>query len=252
MKKLQDKVAIVVGGGGAIGRAIALKLSAEGAKVVVIDMMQDSADKVAREIRELGGESAAQALDITCYDKVKEVIDGMAGHFGRLDILVNSAGGSARQKMALYHELPPEVLDWMLAVNLHGPLYCIRAAVNHLIRQNYGKIVNISSIVAGGGMAKCVDYAAAKGGIIAATKSLAIELGRYNINVNCVSPGKVQRSTDELDMAAFSKQYSYVNRICTQEDIADMVLYLTVPESDYITGQNFVVDGGRSLGLKGS
>ncbi len=252
MKKLQEKVAIVVGGGGAIGRAIALKLSAEGGKVVVLDMMQDSADRVAQEIRELGGESAAHALDITSYDKVKEVIDGIAGHFGRIDILVNSAGGSAREKMALYHELPPEVLDWMLAVNLQGPLYCIRAAVNHIIRQNYGKIVNISSIVALGGMARCVDYAAAKGGLIAATKSLAIELGRYNINVNCVSPGKVQRSKNDIDQAAFAKQYTYLNRICTQEDIADMVLYLTLPESDYITGQNLVVDGGRSLGLKGS
>ncbi|HBC85807.1 MAG TPA: dehydrogenase [Lentisphaeria bacterium] len=252
MKKLQDKVAIVVGGGGAIGRAIALKLSAEGARVVVIDMMQESADRVAHEITKLGGESSAYALDITCYDKVKETFDGIAGHFGRIDILVNSAGGSAREKMALYQELPIEVLDWMLDVNLNGPLYCIRAAVNHLIKQNYGKIVNISSIVALGGMSKCVDYAAAKGGIIAATKSLAIELGSYNINVNCVSPGKVQRSTDDIDQAAFAKQYTYLNRICTQDDIADMVLYLTLPESDYITGQNMVVDGGRSLGLKGS
>lgn len=252
MGKLQDKVAVVIGGGGAIGREIALTLAGEGATVAVIDMMQGSAENVAREITDRGGSATGHALDITGYASVKATIDAIAEQRGRIDILVNSAGGSARQKMALYHELPVEVLDEMLGVNLHGPLYCIRAVVPHLIRQNYGKIVNITSIVALGGMARCVDYAAAKGGIIAATKSLAIELGRYNINVNCVAPGKVQRNLDGTDQAAFAKQYSYLNRICTQADIAGMVLYLTLPESDYITGQNVVVDGGRSLGLRGS
>ena len=252
MKKLDDKVAIVIGGGGAIGREIALQLAGEGAAVAVVDMRQEPAAKVAQEIVQGGGQATGYALDITSYAKVTETVEAIAAQFGRIDILVNSAGGSARDKMALYHELPVEVLDWMLAVNLHGPLYCIRAVVPHLIRQNYGKIINITSIVALGGMARCVDYAAAKGGILAASKSLAIELGRYNININCVSPGKVQRNPEQIDQAAFAKQFSYVNRIGTQADIASMALYLALPESDYITGQNFVVDGGRSLGLRGS
>ena len=252
MTKRQDKVAVVIGGGGAIGGAIAAKLSAEGARLAVVDRMQEAAAHVVQGITNLGGDACAYGLDITRYGEVQETMDGIAARFGRIDILVNSAGGSAREKMALYHELPIEVLDGMLMVNMHGPLYCIRAAVNHLIKQNYGKIINIASIVALGGMAKCVDYAAAKGGIIAATKSLAIELGRFNINVNCISPGKVQRSTDGFDQVAFAKQFSHLNRICTQEDIAAMALYLALPESDYITGQNFIVDGGRSLGLKGS
>jgi NAD(P)-dependent dehydrogenase (short-subunit alcohol dehydrogenase family) len=252
MKKLQDKVAVVIGGGGAIGGAIAAKLSAEGARLAVVDRMQEAAAHVVQGITGIGGDACAYGLDITRYAEVQETMDGIAARFGRIDVLVNSAGGSAREKMALYHELPIEVLDGMLMVNMHGPLYCIRAAVNHLIKQNYGKIINIASIVALGGMAKCVDYAAAKGGIIAATKSLAIELGRFNINVNCISPGKVQRNTDGFDQVAFAKQFSHLNRICTQEDIAAMALYLALPESDYITGQNFIVDGGRSLGLKGS
>ena len=252
MKKLENKVAIVIGGGGAIGREIALHLAGEGAAIAVVDVMQESATKVAQEIVQPGGKATGYALDITNFAKVTETVDRIAAQFGHLDILVNSAGGSARNKMALYHELPVEVLDWMLAVNLHGPLYCIRAVVPHLIRQHYGKIINITSIVALGGMARCVDYAAAKGGMIAASKSLAIELGRYNININCVSPGKVQRNADDIDQVAFAKQFSYVNRIGTQGDIASMALYLALPESDYITGQNFVVDGGRSLGLRGS
>ena len=219
---------------------------------MVVDVRQESADQVARDIVQHGGQASGQALDITDYPRVTAAVADVVARFGHLDILVNSAGGSARDKMALYHELPVEVLDGMLAVNLHGPLYCIRAVVPHMIRQNQGKIINITSIVALGGMARCVDYAAAKGGLLAATKSLAIELGRYNITINCVSPGKVQRNTEDLDQAAFAKQFSYVNRIGTQADIARMALYLAQPASDYITGQNFVVDGGRSLGLRGS
>lgn len=252
MNTLANKVAMVVGGGGAIGREIARHFAAEGATIAVVDVRQEQADQVAREIVQHGGQAIGQALDITDYAKVTATVDALVKRFGRLDLLVNSAGGSAREKMALYHELPVEVLDGMLAVNLHGPLYCIRAAVPHMIRQNHGKIINIASIVALGGMARCVDYAAAKGGLLAATKSLAIELGRYNITINCVSPGKVQRQAEDLDQAAFAKQFSYVTRIGTQADIARMALYLAQPESDYITGQNFVVDGGRSLGLRGS
>ena len=120
-----------------------------------------------------------------------------------------------------------------------------------MIRRGGGRIVNIGSIVALGGKACCVDYAAAKGGILAATRSLAIELGRSGINVNCVSPGLVERNPEAIDQAAFAGRYSYLNRICTREDVASTVLYLTLPESSYITGQNFVIDGGRSLGLKG-
>lgn len=252
MNTLANKVAMVVGGGGAIGREIARYLAAEGATIAVVDLRQEAADQVARDIVQHGGQAVGYALDITDYAEVTATVEALVARFGQLDILVNSAGGSARDKMALYHELPLEVLDGMLAVNLHGPLYCIRAAVPHMIRQHRGTIINITSIVALGGMARCVDYAAAKGGLLAATKSLAIELGRYNINVNCVSPGKVQRKADDLDQAAFAKQFSYVNRIGTQADIARMALYLAQPASDYITGQNFVVDGGRSLGLRGS
>jgi NAD(P)-dependent dehydrogenase (short-subunit alcohol dehydrogenase family) len=152
--------------------------------------------------------------------------------------------------MDLFEKLDIEVFDWMIDVNLRGPMYIIHAALPHLIKRNAGKIVNIASIVALGGKAKCVDYASAKGGILAATKSLAIELGRYNINVNAVSPGLVQREAP-ADPEAFAQRFSVLNRIGTQDDIAHVVMFLASPESDYITGQNYVVDGGRSLGLKG-
>lgn len=250
--KLANRVAVVSGGGGAIGRAIALKLAAAGADIAVVDVNAETAEKVAEEVRVMGRRSLAQAMDIRSYETVTAGVNTIAETFGGIDIVVNSAGGSARSRMGRFESLDIEVFDWILDVNLRGPMYIIRAALPHLIQRNAGKIVNIASIVALGGKAKCVDYSAAKGGILAATKSLAIELGQYNINANCVSPGLVQRPGQlPADEAAFAKKHSYLNRICTQDDIAEAVLYLASPESDYVTGQNIVVDGGRSLGLRG-
>lgn len=250
--KLANRVAVVSGGGGAIGRAIALKLAAAGADIAVVDVNAETAEKVAEEVRAMGRRSLAQTMDIRSYEAVTAGVNTIAETFGGIDIVVNSAGGSARSRMGRFESLDIEVFDWILDVNLRGPMYIIRAALPHLIRRNAGKIVNIASIVALGGKAKCVDYSAAKGGILAATKSLAIELGQYNINANCVSPGLVQRPGQlPADEAAFAKKHSYLNRICTQDDIAEAVLYLASPESDYVTGQNIVVDGGRSLGLRG-
>lgn len=251
MKRLNGKVAVVTGGGGYIGSAIVRVLSEEGVMAIAVDLRREEAEAVAGEIRAAGGTAEGIGLDITNYDAVRTAFDQLAERHGGIDILVNAAGGSARSRMRPYHELPMEVLDQVIGMNLFGTLYCIRAAVNHLIRRGGGRIVNIGSIVALGGKACCVDYAAAKGGILAATRSLAIELGRSGINVNCVSPGLVERNPEAIDQAAFAGRYSYLNRICTREDVASTVLYLTLPESSYITGQNFVIDGGRSLGLKG-
>ena len=250
--KLEGKVALVSGGGGAIGRAIALKLAVEGADVAVLDINSDAAGAVAKEVRALGVRSSAYAVDIRDYAAVKACVDAVAETLGGIDIVVNSAGGSARKKMDLFEKIDIDVFDWMLDVNLRGPMYIIHAALPHLIKRRHGKIVNIASIVALGGKAKCVDYAAAKGGLLAATRSLAIELGKHNINVNAVSPGLVQRPGEmPADPAAFAHRFSCLNRLCTQEDIANAVMFLASPESDYVTGQNYVVDGGRSLGLRG-
>ncbi len=234
--KLIDKNAVIVGGAGAIGKEIALKLAAEGTRTIILDV---------------NPETAEYALDITDHREVERTMNDIAARFGHIDILVNSAGGSARGKNAPFASQSIEVIDWILGVNLHGPLYCIHAAAPYMIKQNYGKIINIASIVGMQGKASLTDYSAAKGGIIAATKSLALELGKYNINVNCVSPGIVVRPGEHGDDQALARRTTCLNRICTQADIANAVLFLALPESDFITGQNYVVDGGRSLGLKG-
>ncbi len=247
---LQGKVAIVTGGGGAIGRAICLELANAGADVVVFDLLEESAERTAGALKKQNAKSMACAVDVSNFDAVCAAAADVYQRFERIDMLVNCAGGSARSKMAEFHLQSIEVIHWMLQVNLFGALHCIRAVSPFMVQARRGSIVNVSSIVATGGKKGCVEYGAAKGGVIAATKSLAIELGKYNITVNCVSPGLVQRDAVS-DEKAFANRFSVVNRICTQEDIANAVMFLVRPESDFITGQNLAVDGGRSLGLRG-
>ncbi len=245
--KLNEKVAVVIGGGGAIGGQVARQLAAEGATVAVVDLKFETAETVATAIPG----AAAFAVDITDYPAVEKLMAAIAARFGRVDILVNSAGGSARERNALFENQSMEVIDWMLDLNLRGPIHTMKAAIPYLKKHNYGKIVNVASIVGMGGKKSLADYSAAKGGLIAVTKSLAMELGQYNINVNCVSPGIVLRPAETRNVEELARRTTWLNRACTQEDIANVAVFLALPETDFVTGQNYVVDGGRSIGLKG-
>tara|TARA_R100000027_G_scaffold5589_1_gene4569 strand:+ start:13017 stop:13775 length:759 start_codon:yes stop_codon:yes gene_type:complete len=251
MMILQDKVAIVTGGGGAIGRAVCRRLAEAGAKVAVFDRLKECAEEVSTELKNDGYTALPCAVDVTNYDIVSDAVKQVHKHFGRIDILVNCAGGSAREKMTEFHEQSIEVIHWMLNVNLFGALHCIRAVSPYMVEAKQGNIVNVTSIVARRGATKCAEYGAAKGGIIAATKSLAMELGPHNVTINCVSPGRVERTPPEDEME-FARRHSVLNRICTQDDIAQAVLFMVQPGASYITGEDLAVDGGRSLGLKGS
>ncbi len=248
--KLKDQVAVVTGGGGAIGGAIARKLAAEGAKIVLFDVRADFAEETAKTITADGGSAEPVGLDITDAGEVRRAVDDVFARHGRIDILVNCAGGSARGRMKLFHEQSLDVVNEVISVNLFGALHCIHAVVPHMVAAGRGKIVNIGSIVAAQGRVKCVEYSAAKGAILAATKSLAKELGPHNINVNCVSPGLVER-TAPANPDEFAKRHSCLNRICSPDDIAHMAVFLTLPETGFVTGQNHIVDGGRSLALMG-
>lgn len=238
--KLSHQIAIVTGGGGCIGGTIARKLAKEGAKVIRFDL-HPVADPI--------GESVA--LDITDQEAVREQVDAVVERHGGIDILVNCAGGSARELMKNFHEQSLEVVRDVIEVNLFGTLNCLHAVSPHMIKGGGGRIINIGSTVGVQGLRGCVDYSAAKGAVIAASKSLAKELGPHNIKVHCVSPGQILREPP-ADPDAHARRYSLLNQIGTPEDIASMVLFLTLPESGFITGQNYIVDGGRSLAMMGS
>ncbi|MGE9292787.1 MAG: SDR family NAD(P)-dependent oxidoreductase [Puniceicoccales bacterium] len=244
--KFENKVVVITGGGGSIGSAIARQLAAQGASVALADMNLDEARKRADEIVSAGGRALPLTVNVCDRESINKMVATVREQLGEIDILVNNAGGSARSECSLFHEAKDEVVDRIIDVNLKGPIYCIRAVVEQMVARRSGKIINIGSIVGMQGLAYCADYSAAKGGIIAITKTLAMELGEFGINVNCVSPGLVPRP--EQDGEAMRKT-NYLRRICSADDIANVVVFLLSGEADFITGQNYVVDGGRSLGL---
>ena len=179
------------------------------------------------------------------------MVDLANKQMGGVDILVNNAGGAARLKQKPFHQSDEALWNWIIGVNLMGAFICTRAVIEQMMAQNYGKIINMSSIAGVIGAAGGIEYAAAKGGIIAMTKSLAKAYGRYGITVNCLAPGAI--TTEGMVegrpgiMEGLAKT-THVGRAGTAEEVAGMIAYLVSSEADFVTGQNFIIDGGRSLG----
>lgn len=250
--RLNGKVAIITGGSGAIGRAICLRLAIEGAIVYVAGRTETNVNKVVSEISSLGYVANSLILDVSDEKQIEQAFEFVAKlNQNHIDILVNCAGGGARDKATYLHEQSIEVIDSILKTNLRGSMLCSREAAKYMVKQKLGKIVNISSAVGIKGKSRYTDYAAAKAGIIGYTASLAIELGHYGINVNCVSPGYIQRGEFDDSTAEWLKKTNYLEKIGTLEDIASAVSFITSEEAGFITGQNLIVDGGRTLGLHG-
>jgi len=257
--RVKDKVAIVTGGAGAIGREISKLLALEGAKVVVADLNVEEAKKVVNEINASGHEALAVDLDITKVDKAKQLAKVTLDNFGQIDILVNVAGGSTgpsiKTKIDFFAQSDKERGEEIVNLNLLGTLNCARAVINHMIERHTGKIASISSTSGTIGMLKGVEYSAAKAGIIGFTRALAKEVAPYGINVNCISPGIVG-TPRVLAMVAKERIEEWakgikLGRLAKPEEIASVVLFLVSDESSYITGQNIIVDGGLSLGPAG-
>ena len=256
--RVKDKVAIVTGGGGAIGRETSKLLATEGAKVMVADLNTEEANKVVDEIKALGHKALAIDLDTTKVDKAEQLAKATLDNFGQIDILVNVVGGSAgpfiKTKLGFFAQSNKERWEEIVNLNLLGTFNCTRAVINHMIERRSGKIVSIASTSGVIGMQKAAEYSAAKAGIIGFTKALAKEVGPYGINVNCVSPGVVG-TPRVLEMAKelipeWTKGIK-LGRLAKPEEIASVVFFLVSDESSYITGQNIIVDGGLSLGPAG-
>lgn len=246
---MNNKVAIITGAGGNIGGVTAQVLAKNGVKIAVCDHSVESANARADNINSLGGCAEAYICNVKDYNEVVSVCERVHKDFGSIDYLVCAAGGSAREKCTTLVNQDINVIYDNIGVNLFGALHFNKVCAKYMINAGFGRIVNIASIVALQGLANCVEYSASKGGIISFTKSLAQELGEYNITVNCVSPGLVRRP-DEISRGIDYSGTNYLNRNCDAVDIANSVEFLLSDKGSFITGQNIVCDGGRSLGLK--
>jgi len=246
---LEGRVAVVTGASGGIGKAIALALAAHGAEVLVAGRNPDKTRAAAAEVASIGGRAAPFLLEITSRASAEDMAAAALQEFGRIDILVNSAGMNIRKEILAISE---EDWDQVLTTNLKGVLYCCQAVGRHLVEQEYGKVVNISSISSFLGHPARGAYAASKGGLIQLTRVMATEWAPHKVNVNAISPAAVdtpfidglkkdrQRLDRELERIPLA-------RIGTPADVAGAAVFLASRASDFITGQNLFVDGGRTV-----
>jgi len=250
--KLEKKVAVVTGAGRGIGKAIATKLAEEGARVVISDVDLAFAESLAEKLKVMGREALAIKADVSNWQEVESMFEQAGRRFGGVDILVNNAG---IRRDAPFHKISEKDWDSAIAVQLKGSFNCARAAQKYMVRQNYGKIVNLSSPVpASLGNRGQTSYASASAAIEGFTKALALELGRYNINVNCVAPDfidtEMTRNTARKegmyldDFKRFALAQIPLRRLGTPEDVANVVLFLVCDESSFISGQVICVRGG--------
>jgi 3-oxoacyl-[acyl-carrier protein] reductase len=243
MRALDDKVAIVTGGGGGIGAAIAQRFSREGAKVAIVDIDGAAAERCAHRIA-VGENAMPHVADVTKKHAVNELVTATLSRWGRADILVNVAGGAERK--ALIHMT---AADWdrVVDMNLKSVFLCCQAVLPAMVKQHYGKIVNISSIYGFTGNATRSSYAAAKAGVAAFTKSLALEHVQDGLNINAIAPGRIETPrvrghySDEAWAAAVAK--IPMGRPGIPEEIASAALFLVLDENKYITGQTIHVNG---------
>ena len=253
MFSLKNKVALVTGARRGIGRAIALALAEAGAKVVVTDIDEKECEAVVKEIEKLGSEGLAKKLDVTNKKEIEEVVAETIKKFGKLNILVNNAGICPFKP---FLELTEEDWDKVLDINLKGYFLCAQAATKEMVKQKWGRIINIASVAMGQmgvGMANIVHYVASKGGIAGMTEAMAVELAPLGINVNAISPGVIETKMAESvisDPAAKEGILKRVpkGRVGQPKDIASAVVYLASEEADYVTGAVLVVDGGWLAG----
>ncbi len=250
--KLENRVAIITGAGRGIGKAVAFRLAEEGARIIASDIDLAYVEDVAKRLKKKGRQALAIRADVTSGYEVAQVFKAAEKRFGGVDILVNSAG--IRRDIPL-HKMSEDDWDMVLSTQARGSFNCARAVQKHMVRHNYGKIVNISSPVpASLGERGQTAYAAASAAVQGFTRALALELGPYGINVNCVAPEYIDTEMTRSvarkegmyldDFRKFATARIPLRRLGTPEDVANVVLFLVSDESSFVSGQVINIRGG--------
>ncbi len=240
------KVAIVTGGASGIGEACALTLARGGAWVAVADTNAELGTRVVAAIRELNGEAVFLAVDVARAESVQKMVDDTIAAFGRLDIAVNNAGISGESNLC--GDYSPEGWNRVIDINLNGVFYCMRYQIPYILQAGGGSIINMSSILGRVGFAGAPAYVAAKHGVIGLSKAAALEYGKQALRVNTVSPGfiatpLVENALDEQTKEQIVARHA-VGRMGESQEVADLVAFLCSDQAKFITGADYLIDGG--------
>lgn len=240
---MKNKVAMITGASVGIGRAVALQMAEKGAKLVLLDINDETLQNLKEELESIGGEALIYKCDVSDENAVNAVVKSATEKFGRIDILVNNA--AIWRVKSLFWETPVETWKKLLDVNVMGVVYCTNAVLPKMMEKGYGRIVNVASVAGVYGNANMSVYSATKGALISMTKALAKEVVKMGIVVNAVSPGMVSPS-DHLDIE-FTKETDkcYAGRTGSDRENADLICFLASEKNGYIVGQNIQIDGCR-------
>lgn len=245
--EFENKVVIVTGASSGIGYLTSEKYAINGAHVAMFAPHEKKLNEAAERIRSLGGDVIPYVVDVRSFDDIEHAVLDIIRRFNRIDITVSCAGGASSRifnRNETFKDMPIDVIDWGIDVNLKGQLYIARAVIGKMFEQKSGVIINIGSITGQTG-SNCIDYSAAKSGAMnGLTKSLALYGAPYGIRCCCVSPGPVLTRADMAEMK------TPLGRAAEPNEIVDLILYLTSDKAAFITGTNYLIDGGRSCGAK--
>jgi len=251
MDDFLNKVVVVTGAAGGIGSAISERFASEGARVVSVDKNAEWLDLLDKRLQAKGLGTLKMILDCSDYDAVRQAADAIEREHGRIDVLVNNCGQSARERQSDFMSSEPEIWEWLINTNLRPTMNWSRAAAGGMKERRSGKIVNVASESAIFGDPKLVDYAAAKGGVIGFTRGLARELAPFGINVNAISPGvtRTRAVIDGVPQEIVDAAMAQIprGRMCEPEDMAAVIRFLASEEARGVVGQNIIVSGGRTM-----
>ena len=249
-QSLLNKVSIVTGSGRGLGAATSLRLAREGSDIVVNDINLENAKSVASEIEGLGRKVLVSTHDVSDYSKAYDLVSEVKSKFGKVDILVNNAGIT---RDSMLHKLTEEKWDEVIRVNLKGPFNMGQACVKVMMEQKSGKIVNLASVAYLGNIGQ-TNYSASKAGVVGMTNTWALELAKYNINVNAIAPGFIDSVLTQQVPAEIKEKFIQripLKKMGHPDDIANLIFFLVSDSSAYITGQCIHIDGGLTAGISG-